>query len=122
MRERAGRATQGTWRARQVDGDWYVCSDPLGQVATGINEDPSVPDHLLVERDQGDAEHVAGMDPDFAAAVADWLEREGDCAAVLDGYAGTEVYRLMLDGYRRPLAVARAYLGEPGPEAEARHG
>jgi hypothetical protein len=112
MRERALAATPGPWKAHGQHDDWYVSGTASGQVSTGINEEPSLPEFLMIERDRQDAEFIAGMHPVVALAVADWLEREAAQAKVLDGYEGTEVYRLMLEGYRLPLAVARAFLGE----------
>ena len=59
---------------------------------------------LMRERgSRGEAWHLA---------VADWLETEAENAAGMDGYEDSDAYPLMLAGFRHPLSVARAYLGE----------
>lgn len=67
-----------------------------------------------VARMREDAERCGDKPGSFLPAVADWLEAEAERAAEIDGYEDSAVYPLMLAGYRRPLAVARAYLGENG--------
>lgn len=56
--------------------------------------------------------YVAAAGPGFLLTVADWLEAEAGRAAEIDGYEDSNAYPLMLAGFRHPLAVARAYLGE----------
>lgn len=108
MRERALAATPGPWRAHEENhGNWYVSSVAFGQVSTGINEEPSLPEFLMIERDQRDAEHVAGMDPVVALALADLLDRVA-WMVKLDGELAGRV------GVDETLAVARAFLGETG--------
>jgi hypothetical protein len=108
MRERAEAATPGPWKAHDQNGDWYVSSVEFGQVSTGINEEPSLPEFLMIERDRRDAEHIAGMDPLVALAVADLLDVE---AAIAERRLPDE------SGAVHPaLRVGRAYLGEPGTE------
>ena len=108
VRERAEKATPGPWRAHEDRGDWYVSSVEWGQVTTGINEDPAVADHVLVERDKADAEHVAGMDPLAGLALADLLETLACCGCEEGGDHWAEK--------SAALKFARLYLGEPGPE------
>ena len=64
------------------------------------------------ERNGRDLEYIAAMSPPVALAVADWLDDEAGKAAQMDGYEDSAAYPLMLAGYRLPLAVARAFLGE----------
>jgi hypothetical protein len=61
---------------------------------------------------EADAGHAASWHPLVAKAVADWLDAEAEHAMSIDGYEDSAAYPLMLDGYRLPLAVARAYLAE----------
>ena len=51
-------------------------------------------------------------DSKFFGAVATWLAGEGERAVQIDSYTDSAAYPLMLDGYRHPLAVARAFLCE----------
>jgi hypothetical protein len=110
MRERALAATQGPWKAHDQNGDWYVSSVPFGQVSTGINEEPSLPEFLMIERDRRDAEFIAGMQPLVALAVADWLDDRAEDAEFLARalpYLSQDSQQFQL-----ALAVARAYLGK----------
>ena len=109
MRERVSAATPGPWRAHEQDGNWYVSSDPYGLVSTGINEEPSLPEILMIERDRRDAEHVAGMDPLVGLALADLLDRIAWMTVLPAELAGRV-------GVDETLKVARAYLGENEPE------
>lgn len=96
MRERAEAATPGPWEAQQDgSGGWWI-EAPYTATIAELDIDYSVP--------QADAEHIAGMHPAVALAVADWLDT---------------VARLMEHGdpggpllQKRALAVAHAYLGE----------
>lgn len=62
--------------------------------------------------DESAVKHIAAWHPGVALAVADWLDDEARKAAQTDGYEHSSAYPLMLSGYRLPLAVARAFLGE----------
>jgi hypothetical protein len=53
------------------------------------------------------------MSPLVGLALAGWLEAEAERAAGIEDYEDSAAYPLMLDGYRHPLAVARAFLGDP---------
>jgi hypothetical protein len=101
MRERAEAATPGPWHAHED----YVSSGTFGLVSTGVNEDPSVADHVLVERDHRDAEHMAGMDPLVGLALAVLFDRIAWMVEI-DADLTERV------GVPETLAVARAYLGE----------
>jgi hypothetical protein len=50
--------------------------------------------------------------PGVALALAAWLRATADKASETDGHEDSSLYPLMLQGYRHPLAVARAVLGE----------
>jgi hypothetical protein len=113
MRQDAAAATPGPWR--------HMCLGSEGCVVTRTSG-PLRERHTrgTVARfgwkewkaDHADAVFVASMHPGVALAVADWLEAEAGRAADLDGYEDSAAYPLMLAGFRHPLAVARAYLGE----------
>jgi hypothetical protein len=76
----------------------------------------SLGDHAR-KRGGRDLEYIASMHPGVALAVADWLDDEAERAAGMAGYEDSDAYPLMLDGFRHPLAVARAYLGD-GPRVK----
>jgi hypothetical protein len=76
-------------------------------------ESPSAFLLRAVARMRADADRCGDPPGSFVPAVADWLEAVGLRAAEIDGHEGRPVYALMLAGYRHPVAVARAYLGEP---------
>jgi hypothetical protein len=102
MRERAEgcEARRWFWRAPDVYGYPQQVSSE-GNVAL-IAETYIDPSHRPYE-----AEHIASWHPLVAAAVADWLDRE---AALIDAQVFPQSDPVM---ERYPLAVARAYLGEP---------
>jgi hypothetical protein len=105
MRERAEKATPGPWVPRGEGPDcWFVCSVTHGLVSTGVHEDPAVSDLVLTERDQRDAEHMAGMDPIVAVVVAEWLAAE---ARMTDLRGNSSEGHAFL-----AVTVARAYLRE----------
>jgi hypothetical protein len=112
LRERAEPATRGPWRAREEHGNWYVMSDPDGQVTTGINEEPSLPEFLMIERDRQDAEYIATVHPLAGVALAGLLERFDRCACDEDGDHWPEK--------AAALALSRLLLGEPGTEGAER--
>lgn len=64
---------------------------------------------LALDFDPDDAGHIAGMSPAVALAVADWLEYVARGIEVAQQYGG---YVPHADDHA--LAVARAYLQEPG--------
>lgn len=99
MRERAEKAAAaapGTWQYR----DEWVWAGTLDLA------DIYGPDYDAV------GQHIAGMHPLVALAVAQWLDAKAEGAAQTDGFEDSAAYPLMLAGYALPLAVARAYLGE----------
>lgn len=106
MRDRAQAATPGPWKAHGQHGDWYVSSPAFGQVSTGINEEPSLPEFLMIERDRRDAEYIASMHPLLGMALTEWLEA---AAALIDAQVFPEREPEM---EKYPLAVARIILGE----------
>ncbi|MGW1998409.1 hypothetical protein [Embleya sp. NPDC001921] len=95
MRTRATAATRGPWLS--MDGGDRLVHDP------GHDLDP--PEYVVDEpmSNAANAEHIAGMDPLVAVAVAGLLEQ---LARVVDehGFYGTPAAVLALD-------VARTYLG-----------
>jgi hypothetical protein len=122
MRERAQAATSAVWDGRPWQAE--ECSDDEAGncpciVSQGERKPPleaQVP-HIQYVCDAESwqhAAHIASWHPAVALAVADWLDAEAERAAQIDAYQGTPAYPLMLDGYRHPLAVARAFLGEAG--------
>ena len=116
MRERANDATPGAWRAFSAgtgrDVDWYVVSEPYGQVATGAHTENGLAEIVLIERDHRDAEHIASWRPLVALAVADWLENEAKATEIMtderDEESGASILGLP---DKCAVAVARAYLG-----------
>ena len=127
MRERAKAATPGRWRYNpdkhfREDGTCRfseaVFTGPPGKEAiavaiTGETDDP---------QSMADAEHIAGMQPAVALAVADWLETE---ASDYDDLDVSTQHFLAGDTGGDPapeIAVARAYLGtESKEQADAPH-
>ena len=79
-------------------------------------ETPAETLRRAVARMRADADRCGDPPGSFIPSLADWLESEAGNAASMDGYEGRAVYPAMLAGYRLPLAVARAYLGETGTE------
>jgi hypothetical protein len=111
MRERAQAAPQAPWSTRTFPASRsgvHLKSEMHMIVADGVN---------IAAADKSAIAHIAGMHPNVALAVADWLDAEAEKAAQMDGYEDSAVYPLMLSGYRLPLAVARAFLGEQEGEA-----
>ena len=112
MRERANAASPGPWHE--------MC---LGSEGCSVLNDGRLRERKHVsfsgrkewKADHADAEYIAGMSPLVGLALADWLDKEAERAGELSGYEDSAAYPLMLSGYRHPLAVARAFLGEaPG--------
>ena len=93
MRERAEAATPGPWSCDSSSG---VNDLHFGHVGLPVLRGPNTYGPGLA-----DTEHMAGMDPSVALAVASWLDA---CALV------TEVAPDRHKG--NALAVARAYLGD----------
>lgn len=61
--------------------------------------------------DHADADHIAGMDPVVALAVAEWLDHEAHMAGLRGNSPEGQTFHA--------LKVARAYLGETaGMEAD----
>lgn len=112
MRERAAVATPGPWHAHEQDGNWYVSSNQWGQVSTGLNEEPSLPEFLMIERDRRDADYIAGMDPAVGLALAALFDRIAWMAELDEELLGRV-------GVDETLAVALAYLSKT---EEAVHG
>lgn len=106
MRERAEKATPGTWQANP---DGLVWANPprLGDPVSGSTE---------IE----DAQHIASWHPAVALAAADWLEAEARIHdapdAVRSGMekATGQEWEVRATVSTLPLAAAfaRAYLGE----------
>jgi hypothetical protein len=122
MRERAQAASEGPWKSWQEGRD-HRGGDSM--IATGDSHPGSGDICVNVGKGyhakwEADQDYIAGMHPLVALAVAGWLEAEGKRAAEIDGHEGEPVYALMLAGYRHPVAVARAFLGEPEAEGAER--
>lgn len=112
LRELANGATPGPWKHMCLGSEGCLVIREHGTIRErgrgrvakfGLND---------WQADHADAQFVAGMDPVFALAVADWLDTEAERAAGMDGYEDSDAYPLMVAGFRHSLAVARAYLGE----------
>ena len=110
MRERAEAAGRD-WNADVAPGDslhlWVIDhdpSDPTGQTPM---------QRLVGGADAPWSEHIAGMHPAVALAVADWLENAAE-DLVMQGPGGDLIanwdMRIHING-DKALAVARAYLG-----------
>lgn len=97
MRHRADAASPGPWFAATGAGKVPVVGTTpkagMGGKAVAVTGAPG-------ELGSADAQHVAGMDPTVAVALADWLEYTARAATA----RGTH--------QAMGLAVARAYLGE----------
>lgn len=108
MRERAEAAAPGPWLG--VTGIFREGEWPCVITAQG---DPKDPQTWLLGAGNGganreaDADHAGFWHPLVAAAVADLLDRE---AALIDAQVFPQSDP---DMEKYPLAVARAYLGEP---------
>jgi len=115
IRDRAEAATPGPWHAFSHSQDWYVGSS-FGQVTTGVHDEPGSDELVLIERDHADAEHIAGMHPGVALAVADWLDAEAAEYDELD--ASTQAFLAGDHGGDpdRAIVVARAYLSSSTEE------
>lgn len=126
MRERAEAATPGPWSAADEHGlldgaepAWCVSNMRPGYEAMSPTEgylgdvaETSLGFHEA--RDQRNAEHIAGMHPAVALAVADWLDKAArDMQAVVeDANAYGEQVRDLTRDFGPALNLARAYLGE----------
>ena len=109
MREKAEAASPGPWH--------QMC---MGSEGCSVINDGRLRERRHVsfsgrkewKADHADAEHVAGMHPLVALAVADWLESEARHAD--GGEGGIDCTP------KHPLAVALAYLGDAGTEGVRR--
>jgi hypothetical protein len=102
MRERAEAATPGPWESLALGSEGYaVLAEPPTDSGRRFRIRVSRNGWEDWEVDKGNAEHIAGMHPAVALAVADWLDRAADdhdetpCPAIDAAHA-----------------VARSYLGE----------
>jgi hypothetical protein len=97
MRERAEAASEGPW--------WVDFGGEYGSrfaLITGILREPYGDNGLNCGQDHDTAQHIAGMHPGVALAVAAWLDTVAD-----HWTPGAE----LLPVYSEALAVADAYLG-----------
>jgi hypothetical protein len=114
MRERAEAASKGPWRSYIEGRDHWGGDSIIGTP----DRDPGSGDLYVHVGDgyhgkwEADQDHIAGWHPLVALAVADWLDGAAERAKELDGYKSTAAFPLLLEGFRNPLAVASAYLGE----------
>ncbi|HET7405540.1 MAG TPA: hypothetical protein VFJ21_00185 [Mycobacteriales bacterium] len=111
MRERAEAATQGPWRAEPIRGIGLRRADVRGlpeNTAYDYRGDAvaTAADSEFGACLQGDADHIAGMHPAVAVAVADWLE------VVARRWVEAGTRSSITRERASALAVARAYLGE----------
>ena len=106
MRERAEGATAGPWKRFGMAGvaapDWEIVDERRIEC-----DDCGEPVALLGCVTNGDAEHIAALDPTVALAVADWLD-----VVVADTTlkCGSYTYPDAGNVPDHALAVARAYL------------
>jgi hypothetical protein len=103
MRERAQAATQGPWVAWVMGSEGYLVLREGGTVRDRGRNRVARVGLKDWDSDKADAEHIAGMHPGVALALADWLELR---ARQDGGFASQEA----------ALAVARAYLGTSNDE------
>jgi hypothetical protein len=108
MRERAEAATPGPWHSDTIQPRDCVVWGPgekwLTNVADGSCRDPR---HVVAfDQDAANSDHIGGMHPLVALAVADWLDAEAEHAGACPSYVELE------DLYPHAFAVARIYLGE----------
>ena len=105
MRERVQAATEGPWRHMCLGSEGCLVLRATGTVQERGRGRVARFGQKDWQADHADAEYVAGMSPDFALAVADWL----DAAAKEGAYYEAGGAQLHPDSYA--LKVARAYLG-----------
>jgi hypothetical protein len=98
MRQRATEATPGSWTG------WFRPGTPgLELTATCDRYFVRVGALNVAQAGHADCEHIIGMHPVFALAVADWLDRFSN-----------ELYCYGPAEHEHALAIARAYLGSTG--------
>lgn len=102
MRERAQAASPGPW---SCDGKSGIDDLHFGHVGLPVLRGPHGPNSYGPSL--ADTQHMAGMDPLVALAVADWLDEAADA----DERNHRELGFSPID-VNHPLAVAHAYLAE----------
>lgn len=111
IRELAGPATSGPWRAEVLGSEGYAVREVEGKPRPGSR----IPRPVRVARcgyedwdtDRANAEHIASWHPAVALAVADWLDRDAEGWEQLEALGIPD-----MDSFTAALAVARTYLGE----------